>query len=435
MVRIRCAECVEYDLCVKCFTEGSSSGTHKPWHDYHIVEKHSYPIFSEDWGADEELSLIEGAEAYGLGNWQDIAENIGGRSKEETRDHYLKVYIDSPDYPLPDLKRDFSHISVPEFTRRQKARLEARRNAPMPLPKDKTIASVPSCHEVQGYMPGRLEFDTEYENEADIVVQDMIFEPEDNEQDINLKLTVLHIYNSRLTSRAERKRTMLTHHLLEYRRNISSEKKRSKEEKDLFNRMKPFARLMTPADFEEFAGGLLTEYQCRRQIAELQDYRRNGITSFQVAAKFKKDKANRLNMLARFSMGNAPLSSSGPARHTANSMATSFKVNGRSPRPLSPYPFTNGNDFKNNNSKKATPIDISHAADVDLLSPEEQQLCSQLRLYPKPYLAIKETLFRELLRTGGILRKRTARELIKIDVNKTAKIYEFFQAQKWLVIP
>jgi SWIRM domain len=85
--------------------------------------------------------------------------------------------------------------------------------------------------------------------------------------------------------------------------------------------------------------------------------------------------------------------------------------------------------------KPANPLNISNAADLHLLSPSEQTLCSQLRILPKSYLVIKETLFRELLRTGGTLRKRQARELIKIDVNKTARIFEFFQQQGWLRWP
>ena len=85
--------------------------------------------------------------------------------------------------------------------------------------------------------------------------------------------------------------------------------------------------------------------------------------------------------------------------------------------------------------KPANPLNISNAADFHLLSPSEQTLCSQLRILPKSYLVIKETLFRELLRTGGTLRKRQARELIKIDVNKTARIFEFFQQQGWLRWP
>lgn len=38
---------------------------------------------------------------YGLGNWADIAEHVGGRTKEECYEHYMRTYIESPDYPLP----------------------------------------------------------------------------------------------------------------------------------------------------------------------------------------------------------------------------------------------------------------------------------------------------------------------------------------------
>lgn len=51
---------------------------------------------------------------------------------------------------------------------------------------------------------------------------------------------------------------------------------------------------------------------------------------------------------------------------------------------------------------------------------------------PKPYLAIKETLVREYARRGGQLRRREARNLVKIDVNKTARIWEFLHQAGFL---
>ena len=44
---------------------------------------------------------------------------------------------------------------------------------------------------------------------------------------------------------------------------------------------------------------------------------------------------------------------------------------------------------------------------------------------PKPYLVIKETLVREYARRGGKLRRREARDLVKIDVNKTSRVWDF----------
>ena len=539
-----------------------------------IVEQHAYPIFEEDWGADEELLLIEGMKNHGVGNWQDIADHIGGRSKEEVEQHYKRVYLESETYPVPNLKRKFE-VDPSEFAERRRKRIEDRRARAMkmPAPKQKPNASVPSCHEVQGYMPGRLEFEAEYENEAEMTIKDMVFDPEDGETEVELKLTILNIYNSRLTSRAERKRTMLEHDLLEYRKNVAVEKKRSKEEREFLNNVKCFARIMTPQDYQVFVANILTELHCRRRIAELQEYRRNGIRTFAMAAKYENDKAVRLNAINNSSGSggsnlinsniNQMMMLSGGSRHTANSSsryssnfstpvrgvtgdllngagaltgsgtnsvfsgsvhplhhstinATKYLTNdtinnnntnsttndintnnsnltpGATPVPASsrlPTPSvdggsaatasttiaTNGNQnvisgtsaaavaatssntgalnisaINTNTLTPATaarlaalnnkifrkpvtnPLDISRATDVELLSPEEQVLCSQLRILPKPYLTIKETLFRELLRSGGVLKKRTARELIKIDVNKTARIYEFFQAQRWI---
>lgn len=150
------------------------------------------PHFDEDWGADEELLLIEGMRTHGVGNWQDISDHIGGRSKEEVEEHYRKIYLESDTYPVPNLKRKFN-VDPSDFAEKRRQRIEDRRAKAMKLlpPKQKPTASVPSCHEVQGYMPGRLEFEVEHENEAEVSVKDMIFESEDNETEAELKLAVL----------------------------------------------------------------------------------------------------------------------------------------------------------------------------------------------------------------------------------------------------
>ena len=103
------------------------------------------------------------------------------------------------------------------FLRKERT-IRKRKNIPLPPPRGKPVASVPLCHEIQGYMPGRLEFDHEAENEAGNSYQRYGFDPEDLANDIDLKLTILDIYNSRLTTRAERKRVMILNHLLDYRK-------------------------------------------------------------------------------------------------------------------------------------------------------------------------------------------------------------------------
>ncbi|KAG7881422.1 hypothetical protein KL938_003552 [Ogataea parapolymorpha] len=414
-VRIRCAVCADYDLCVPCFAKGESSGKHKPYHDYQVIEQHQYPIFDEDWGADEELLLIEGCQTLGLGNWQDISDFIGGRSKEEVGKHYEEYYLNSSCYPIPDLNKTFEHVSTSSFLRKRKQRLDSRKNLPLPPPK-KVLTSKPLCSDIQKYMPGRLEFEEEADDEAEKVVQDMVFEGDETKEDIELKLTILDIYNSKLTMRAERKRLMLKNNLLDYRNNIAIDKKRTKEERELYNKLKAFARIMTPEDFKEFTDDMLSEVRIRNRIQQLQEWRRNGVMSFEGGAKYEKDKISRLSRV-NLGIATAPITS-GRERHTLNSVRSTSRHQ---------TPSFDGNPKKRGNQ----PLDISQALDYDLLSDEEKVLCSNLRILPKPYLAIKETFFRELLRTGGVLKRKIAKELIKIDPAKTMKIYDFFVQQKW----
>lgn len=313
-VRIRCASpfCADYDLCVTCFSSARQSGAHNcATHPYQVIEQHAYPIFADDWGADEELLLLEGAEMYGLGSWSDIADHIGGaRDKEEVRKHYLETYISSNKFPVPKHSDPndsmFADVSREAFQSRKKRRIEMRKeeaaNSTPSAPKIKPTASVPACHEIQGYMPGRMEFETEFDNEAEVVVKDLVFDPGDGinsatgavEPEVELKLTVMDIYNHKLTQRSQRKKVMFEHGLLEYRKNTTIEKKKTKEERDLLNKAKPFARMMNRRDYEEFCDGLVREYNLRHAIQQLQEWRRMGIQKLDAGSKYEVEKAQRV---------------------------------------------------------------------------------------------------------------------------------------------
>ena len=82
----------------------------------------------------------------------------------------------------------------------------------------------------------------------------------------------------------------------------------------------------------------------------------------------------------------------------------------------------------------AAPLNLANSPSLHLLTPAEQTLCSSLRILPKPYLVIKETLVREYARRGGKLRRREARDLVKIDVNKTSRVWDFLVQAGYLRI-
>ncbi|QLL30769.1 hypothetical protein HG536_0A05840 [Torulaspora globosa] len=420
-VRISCAECPEYDLCVPCFSQGSYNGNHRPYHDYRIIETKSYPILCEDWGADEELALVKGSQSLGLGNWQDVADHVGSRDKEEVAEHYLKYYVYSQFYPIPDITKDIK-VDQEQFLEERRERIERFREKPL-QPSRKPMASVPSCHEVQGFMPGRLEFETEFENEAEGPVKDMVFEPDDQPLDIELKFVILDIYNSRLTTRAEKKRLLFENNLMEYRRLQSIDKRRSKEAKELFNRIKPLAMLMTAQDFDEFSKDILEELRCRSRIRQLQEWRSNGITTLEAGLKYERDKQLRISSIERLGTS-AQLSANGNSINGRHRATSAHRSNADYSQ--------NYNESFGGRKKIMTMSDIQHGADFNLLSPDEQQLCIQLKILPKPYFAIKELMFRELLRTGGALKKKNCQDLLNIEPAKASRIYDFFESQNWI---
>ncbi|KAL7215228.1 hypothetical protein ACSBR1_027398 [Camellia fascicularis] len=106
MIRIKCVMCPDFDLCVECFSVGAELTPHKSNHPYRVMDNLSFPLICSDWNADEEILLLEGIEMYGLGNWTEVAEHVGTKSKAQCIDHYNAIYMNSPCFPLPDM----SHV-------------------------------------------------------------------------------------------------------------------------------------------------------------------------------------------------------------------------------------------------------------------------------------------------------------------------------------
>ncbi|KDE07613.1 Transcription coactivator [Microbotryum lychnidis-dioicae p1A1 Lamole] len=518
-VHVRCAEtltsnperltCPDFDLCVPCFLSGKAVGPHRSHHAYRIISSHAFPIFTNDWGADEELLLIEGAEMYGLGSWADMAEHVGGRTKEECERHYMDTYVWSTEYPLPTIASDLSDDQE-AFQKRKKARLQELQSRPVPLPPPKPMASAPTCHEIGGFMPGRLEFETEYENEAELLIKDLEFgkvyafggaaqpasleevqaieggrkvpvvedkeatgteenekdnkedeagsearvveetaaqadeepklikgeateeadvveaEPEaeveaeeptstadkttkddetplmgqapgnEAQEDLELKLTLLDMFNERYDKRMAAKELIADRGLINYKQIVVNERKRTKEERDLILRAKPYAKIQTALDHETFVDGLLHEAALRKRISELQEYRRMGVTSIADGERYEHAKAQRAARLGyRDPLGHLSRSRNGILSATP----TIFKpaISGAPSRPPTSTPPA---------------LTLASASSLHLLTVLEQQLCSTLRILPKPYLFLKETLLREWARRGAQMTSREARDFI-----------------------
>ncbi|KIY64947.1 SWIRM-domain-containing protein [Cylindrobasidium torrendii FP15055 ss-10] len=508
-VRIKCADPVcdvdeGVDICPRCFCAGKEFANHKRGHPYRVIEINSYPIFTEDWGADEEILLLKGISLQGFGNWRKVAEHVGTRTKEEVARHYHEVYINSEHWPKPPMDREFN-VDPFEFQARKRRRIKAMDEAPPPPIKPAPV-SLPGIHEIQGYFPGRLEFEHEHDNDAEEQVKDIEFgvvhawggdeiledenDPEvrarvrweearknpptvipppqvtremmmngripgkgppmtngisnghdrssvppkepkkedgeeeededaddevlqpppiETEQSLAFKLMLLEAYSQRLQRRVHMKQIMTDRGLLDFKKLQANEKKRTKEEREILNRLRPFSQLQSATDYEEFATDVLYEALLRARIVALQTQRRLGLLTPADAVKYEEDLRQRT------------LQQSEPKSISKKRAASQMEDEG------TPKPVVSAR-------KMPQPLNLANSPSLHLLSQPEQVLCSQLRIFPKPYLVIKETLVREYARRGGKLRRREARDLVRCDVNKTSRVWDFLIQQGYLKI-
>ncbi len=370
LARISCLECVGFDLCIECFSKGITLKSHLPTHSFKIVPVLDFPLLCFNWMADEELMFIEALTDYGMGNWDQVSSHVGTKTSKQCMDHYFDVYISSTAWPLP--------VPVEGGDRRSTLPVKAQVSKPPRPP-----ASNPACHEISGYMPGRLEFETEVENEAEHLIKDLSFSNGDTAIDEGLKLAILEIYNTALDKREERRNFIHNTDVLEYKKNQALERKRTAQEKDIHKKTRVFAKLMTSTDYEEFNAGLNEELVLRQKIHRLQELRRNGIQTHSDAAIYEREEAERRRV---------------------NSSLSKFTASSRS-------------------------------QDSDLISAEEAQLASHLKMPPSQYIAVKEKAISMCLH-GRVNKKEVRSNAVAItggiNANQFNRLWEFWNDAGWV---
>lgn len=78
------------------------------------------------------------------------------------------------------------------------------------------------------------------------------------------------------------------------------------------------------------------------------------------------------------------------------------------------------------------PIDIIGMPGYSKLSDKEKDLCRNVRLVPATFLQLRDILVAEQ-RKNGFVKLQTARRLLKIDVNKTRRLYDFLIEESYIV--
>lgn len=189
--------------------EGKYTLDHRPNHKYRVAPNLSQThLFTQKWTAEEELRFMKGFKCLGYGNWRykiliiiifllfylysDVADYISTKSEAECFFHFFDIYNDSSNFPFPENKPELTVDTIPV----------------VPTEKDIKSASqyinllilffrlkLPGS-DITGYYPLRGDFDVEFDNDAEVVIKDMEFHKNDPQEEIDLKLKILHIYNS-----------------------------------------------------------------------------------------------------------------------------------------------------------------------------------------------------------------------------------------------
>ncbi|PKC56737.1 hypothetical protein RhiirA1_428941 [Rhizophagus irregularis] len=84
---------------------------------------------------------------------------------------------------------------------------------------------------------------------------------------------------------------------------------------------------------------------------------------------------------------------------------------------------------------KGQPLNIAHLPHYNELHEIEAKVVSILRLTPVQYLTGKHTLVsaaRRYVQRALPFKKSDAQKLLRIDVNKASKLWEFFRQVKWI---
>jgi len=446
-IKILCSECESYDLCLDCFVCGTAKKkNHELDHAYYVMDRLSFPLFTLDWSALEELNLIHGIEKYGMDNWPDISDMVGNKNIKECEEHYYTFYYKTRHDYLPEKAdcifkldtRSYERVEIPDAVDNNKKRLDVFREKKKKEEEDlkKTAADSQALEEAQNkssapgtaeamqrvleYMPKRGDFFTEYDNDAESVLADMEFFDDDKPAEKELKLKVIELYNRRLDERIRRKKFVIDWGLLNVKKQQALERKRTKEEKDIYNHLKIFSRFSTPTAHQEFVENVIRERRMRELIQELNKFREMGLTSFNEVEAYiqnnkRKDKESDSRRYPE-------------CENFLGDSSNYLSIKNRLLTPITQAERIRGTQSTNSTRQGAT--DISNAPKFELLGEEEKKLCVETKIQPEKYLKIKEEILRYRAQEKIIVKSEFVKKYKDEDKSSVGTIVDFVVKDK-----
>ena len=433
--------------------------------------------FEVGWQTDEELLLLESIELYGFGNWHDISTYVGTKSAKKCELHYERVYMQTQCTPLPDMAQtqllpppnlvdddnddtinDTASSSNNKSNHRSKTKLKSNQNKSKAskntlnhvhqLQRHNSNSSVstamtqltgdPQRHKwlpsilrpktgiasIIGFVPNRLDYDNEYNNDAELYICELEFHNTDSELDIQYKLALIDIYNNVLDARIERKQLIMKHELFDkFDKPI---KRSSAHEQQIYEQFKLYLRFMSTQHHESLIQLLSREQQLIHEIKQYQQYRVHGIKYICDIPYYQLQQQHKQKLLQ------------------SNGYQQSIYNNDNTNGMLSFHNEQYQNDESESQLNRSDSIDTSeldkHRPSFDLnvmpgnelLSTTEYELCNELHLIPKHYFLLKHTIIRLYLSKSMISFKLLRQAIPRVDSKLLNRLLDYMCSQGWV---
>jgi len=382
--------------------------------------EHSYniqgPGTGQDWSLEDTLSMLSVVEQCGYGSWEEVARIMPGkrRGSQDIKQHYDTVFVHG-DTQLPLIQASsFSAVNKLETqpSHVQYFPLSSNGEDP-PRPGIRQGSAINNLkhsggwyNKLAGYIPARAEFSQEWVNQAESCLSMECCErEEDSSLEEELKLGLVSIYNQKLSERVKVKKLVREHSLI-HKAKVRKGQARLRTELSgsswTLEQISKLSQLLCAIDLDFLLEGILHEFELRTRVLRLQEVRRAGV-----------------RMLASVELMETLLARRREQMEVLGSERVQDIVGRRG--------LTKRNG--GTSSKRVTlPLDIVGLPGCEKLGVEERELCSLVRILPNVFTEIKEVLIEECEKSDG-MRLAEARNAVKIDVNKTRRIYDFLIQQ------
>eukprot|EP00092_Neocalanus_flemingeri_P010862 GFUD01011698.1.p1 GENE.GFUD01011698.1~~GFUD01011698.1.p1 ORF type:complete len:454 (+),score=143.56 GFUD01011698.1:855-2216(+) len=431
---IQCCDplCPALLLCLSCFCSGSQPASHSVSHPYSIQTD-----FSSGWSLEEDLSLLEVMEQCGYGSWEEVSRLLPGKARtaQDIKHHFDSVFVNGESNFKVVKENSFSAITSDSNKPSQVQYFpvvgpceDPPRPGPANPKQSSSLNNLKNCgggggwfQKLTGYNPARAEFSQEWDNQAesDLSLEsagaehltDQTWSGEETQLESELKLSLVSMYNSRLRTRQRVKRLVKEHSLIHKAKvgkglaRLRAQLSGSSWDLEQFNR---FSQLLCALDLDFLMEGFLVEFELRSKVLQLQEVRRAGVKmlgSVEMMECLMSRRREQMTLLGTERVQDW-LGGGVPDRRVCGG-----------------------------GSKRVTlPLDIVGLPGCEKLNEEERELCSQVRIIPNIFTEIKDVLMGECEKSEGI-RLADARSAVKIDVNKTRRIYDFLLQQGTIWAP